>query len=416
MKILYLGDSPAVATGFGNVSRNLLDNLWYDHEDVEITVLGINDRGGWKNPNKFDKRYKVYPSIFDNYKDELGFTRLLNVLQNKDPEIRSQDWDVLILHIDSFLLASKTIDGIAYINYLNKEFALRPKMKTILYTPIDNPLIPPEWVETMQQFDVVATYSKYGKEMISAADKGLGNRVKVIYPGIDVSNFHPIKDFKRVVKIGESEFDLKDRFVIGYVGRNQWRKDYFHLVKIFSEFKKKYPEAYLYMHTNPSDTQHDGGDIFELCNSFGLNLGEDYFVPVNHEDNQGIKRNSMNEVYNMMDVFLSCSMGEGFGLPYVEAMAAGVPVVLPDNTTSPELTGDGKWGYMYFQNNSVCFGTWDLMRERPLPDIDDAIEVLEACKSNMGSWNKKVTAAARDFVLKEVNAEKFADEFWEVIK
>ena len=416
MKILYVGDSPAVATGFGNVSRNLLDGIAFNHKDADITVIGINDRGGWKDPKRYN--YKIYPAIYDNYEDELGLKRLLNVLKGTDPEIPNQEWDVLIIHYDSFLLASKTIDGVAYINYLIQEFANRPKMKTILYTPIDSKEIAPSWIESMQQFDTIITYSKYGKEMITNANKQLGNRTKVIYPGIDVKNFFPIKNFDKKVYIGDTEIDLNKRFVVGYVGRNQWRKDYFHLVKIFSEFKKIHKEAFLYMHTNPVDSNHDGGDILELCKNFGLYLGEDYYVPIGHNDNTGIKRTDMNQVYNMMEVFLSCSMGEGFGLPYVEAMAAGVPVILPENTTSFELVGEeAQRGILCQTDNSVCFGAWDLMRERPIIDTSEAVHLLEVIylrRKEKDIIDKKIQA--RNFVLQECNADKFATEFWEVIK
>lgn len=415
-KILFLGDSPVVATGFGNVSRNLLTQLKKLDPELDITVIGINCFGGWYDMKEYPM--KIYTAVYSDFEDTLGFKRLLKVLEGKDPEIKENDFDILILSFDSWCLANVTIGGEAFIQRLRMTLeASEKKMLTVLYTPIDNPQIPPGWIETMKVFDIVATPSKYGKAMITATDKELGNRVKIIYNGLDTENFYPIKNFKKVINLGETKIDLTDRYVIGFVGRNQWRKDYFHLVKIFTEFKKKHKEAFLYMHTNPVDFQHDGGDIYELCRYFGLQLGEDYYVPVDHEDNKGIPRQGMNEVYNMMDVFLSCSLGEGFGLPYVEAMLAGVPVILPENTTSEELLrkpGGDLRGLMYKTKNTVCFGSFDLMRERPLPDPDLAFEALEIMYSRKQAGMKETIKLAREFAL-TITAEKMGKEFYELL-
>src|SRR5262249_13903522 len=43
-------------------------------------------------------------------------------------------------------------------------------------------------------------------------------------------------------------------------------------------------------------------------------------------------------LYAAADLFVSPTWHEGFGLPIVEAMAVGVPVVTSDVTTLPEIT------------------------------------------------------------------------------
>jgi glycosyltransferase involved in cell wall biosynthesis len=48
-------------------------------------------------------------------------------------------------------------------------------------------------------------------------------------------------------------------------------------------------------------------------------------------------RKEMNKVYNVMDVFMLSTSGEGFGIPILEAMACEVPCVVTDYTTTYEL-------------------------------------------------------------------------------
>ena len=46
-------------------------------------------------------------------------------------------------------------------------------------------------------------------------------------------------------------------------------------------------------------------------------------------------------LYSAADVFVLPSLYEGFGIPVVEAMACGTPVVCADNSSLPEAAGDG---------------------------------------------------------------------------
>ncbi len=48
----------------------------------------------------------------------------------------------------------------------------------------------------------------------------------------------------------------------------------------------------------------------------------------------------MPALYNLADVFVYPSLYEGFGLPVLEAMACGCPVVSSNLTSLPEVAGD----------------------------------------------------------------------------
>jgi D-inositol-3-phosphate glycosyltransferase len=51
----------------------------------------------------------------------------------------------------------------------------------------------------------------------------------------------------------------------------------------------------------------------------------------------------MRETYNCFDVAISTTQGEGFGLTTLEAMACGVPVIIPDWAALGEWTKDAAW-------------------------------------------------------------------------
>ncbi len=58
----------------------------------------------------------------------------------------------------------------------------------------------------------------------------------------------------------------------------------------------------------------------------------------------GIDREALADLYRQAWLFLSPSTYEGFGLPYVEAMACGTPVVATPNPGSCEVLADGRYG------------------------------------------------------------------------
>ena len=54
-----------------------------------------------------------------------------------------------------------------------------------------------------------------------------------------------------------------------------------------------------------------------------------------------VTEQDLNDWYGCIDVLLASTYGEGFGLPIVEAMAAGVPVITTRCSSMEELNPDG---------------------------------------------------------------------------
>jgi len=60
----------------------------------------------------------------------------------------------------------------------------------------------------------------------------------------------------------------------------------------------------------------------------------------------GISTPELARLYRSAWVYASPSTYEGFGLPYVEAMASGTPVIATPNPGSREILADGKFGLL----------------------------------------------------------------------
>ncbi len=72
-----------------------------------------------------------------------------------------------------------------------------------------------------------------------------------------------------------------------------------------------------------------------------VGIGDKLFYTKKEVYFDGFSEEGMARVYNCFDVLLHCSLGEGFGMPIIEAQACGVPVIVSDFSSMPEVCGQG---------------------------------------------------------------------------
>ena len=123
------------------------------------------------------------------------------------------------------------------------------------------------------------------------------------------------------------------QFVL-YVGGNEDRKNINFLIEAFGEISNKLPGLKLKLvgnNFNDNSNPHTKAQK-ELVNSLGLSKKVDFIGFVSDREK--------NELYCRAALFAFPSLYEGFGLPILEAMQAGCPVVAFKNSSLPEVAGD----------------------------------------------------------------------------
>ena len=149
---------------------------------------------------------------------------------------------------------------------------------------------------------------------------GVENILEPIPHGIPPDIYHPFDDVtKRNLR---DSMGLKNKFVIGTVAKNIIRKRLNDVVKVFSMVLSSIDDSVLIIKTD-KEVSKDGYNLPILLNSYDFServiiLKGDY------------SHNKMTDLYNCMDVYIQLSEWEGFGIPVVEAMACGIPVVTHD--------------------------------------------------------------------------------------
>ena len=184
-----------------------------------------------------------------------------------------------------------------------------------------------------------------------------------------------------------------DRFVVMMNAANKGivpnRKSFGENLLAFSLFAKKHDDALLYLHTEQFGAM-GGIDLVKLVNAVGIPEHQVKFVDQFAYRNQ-IPNHILAGLYSMSDVLLSVSMGEGFGIPVIEAQACGTPVIVSDWTAQPELCGDG-WVV-------ETQPWWDPMQDSwfATPLVSGIVDALEQAYSRGGGHSDKAVTWASEY-------------------
>ena len=360
LKLLCYFDSPTCATGFATVSRNILLSL-YDTHKYDISILGINHDGSYYDQNKFP--YKIYPAVnaLRNEMDVYGRNSLLRMLS-------TQPVDILFMIQDTFIVQT----------FLDKVLELRSKLPKerqfiiVYYYPIDGKP-KKEWIENVVcKIDFPVTYTEYAKRE-SYEVLGKEFPLDIIHHGVNKQDFYVVSDDKKFLFKNQNFKDHKDDFFILNVNRNQPRKDLYRSLCAFKLFHDKIPNSFYFINCQANDV---GGNIRDIASNIGLELYKDYSFPGNFDANQGYPIEVINMFYNISDLVISTTIGEGYGLSILEGMATKTPLLFPNNTAITEVIGENEErGYLCKSgedmDHTICLGMQDNNIIRPLINVED---------------------------------------------
>ncbi len=156
------------------------------------------------------------------------------------------------------------------------------------------------------------------------------DKVKVIHNGIE-EKFTPVKDQSLLTKV-KKKYNLPDRFIL-YLGSTKPYKNLNGTLEAFSKLKKMYLNSGNHIYLVIGGLRHFHRSGLERKVKV-LGIEEDFF-------NIGyIAEEDLSAVYSLAEVFLFPSIWEGFGLPALEAMACGTPVVASNTSSPPEVVGE----------------------------------------------------------------------------
>jgi glycosyltransferase involved in cell wall biosynthesis len=195
----------------------------------------------------------------------------------------------------------------------------------------------------------------------------LKSKIKVVPHGNNSKEFYPlpeeeIKEFRKGF-FGEEN---AEKFIITNINRNQPRKDIpntiFGFIEAKNNWKEDLPKPFLYLHCHPQDPM--GWDIRGIMLQTDLVENIDYKLLPKEMEEEMADMETLNKIYNASDVYLSTTLGEGWGLTFSEAMSVKLPVVAPYSTSFIEMSNYGKNAYMLDTLYPYCHTNDNVIREQ----------------------------------------------------
>lgn len=183
--------------------------------------------------------------------------------------------------------------------------------------PVDMHPLPRLIREKISQAFRRIVFSKFGLEEVNAA----GLDAYYVPHGVNTKVFRPGDRKQLRQQLGFPE----DVFLVGMVAANKGnpsRKAFTPQLEAYAAFHKRHPDSLLYLHTSTGERgENSGVNLVEFLNHLGLQPVRDYVFCDQYMNLLGFPDAHMSALYNAFDVHMLVSMGEGFGIPILEAQA-----------------------------------------------------------------------------------------------
>ncbi len=207
-------------------------------------------------------------------------------------------------------------------------------------------------------------------------------RITVVQGAVDHARYRPIDDDAAKARV-RAKYDIGDGpFILG-LSRLEPRKNFSRLIRAYHQAREEAGLPHKLIIGGGKGWLYD--EIFATVQDLGLT--ESVHLPgfINEAD--------LPVLYNAAEFFAYPSLYEGFGLPVIEALACGTPVLTADNSCLPEAGGLGAH-YVDAQDvNSIAAGLIKLATDADERQRLRAMGLIHAAQFTWGNSAEQLLAA-----------------------
>lgn len=193
----------------------------------------------------------------------------------------------------------------------------------------ENPKPLSEYEDSIKKSDIILTVSESSKKGILKYFNADSNKIRIVSPGIYLEDYNKIYS-KEQYNIVMEKYELPDKFIL-YLGTIEPRKNIDRLILAFEKYKTINNNNLKLIIAGKKGWKYE--KIFETYQNSKYKEDIRFIDYINEEDKILL--------YKLAKLFIFPSLYEGFGMPVLEAMAAGTPVITSNVSSLPEVAGKG---------------------------------------------------------------------------
>lgn len=176
--------------------------------------------------------------------------------------------------------------------------------------------------------DVILTVSEFSKREIELYLRVPSDKIEVVYNGVDMDKYHADYSQQQIEQIKEV-YQISGDYLL-YLGTLEPRKNIESLITAYGLLKQEKKQIPKLVLVGKKGWMYDL--IFELVKELGL-VNDVIFTGYVAEEDVPI-------LMCGASIFVFPSLYEGFGIPPLEAMACGTPVITSNVSSLPEVVGN----------------------------------------------------------------------------
>ncbi len=282
---------------------------------------------------------------------------------------------------DVYHLANESLASLLLFNRLKPSivtvhglmtYLLKKKKQRNLYQNAIHQFFDALAVRGLRKAQKIITVSHFLKqELINHTGIPDGN-IRVIHEAVD----HQVFRTKTIDDEFRNKHGLLNKYrYILYVGSEQPNKNFLLLIKAFARIHNRFTNVKLLKIGQP-EFQTERKKALRLIEELGI---KDKVIFLGHIGEE------LPLFYNVSEIFVYPSSFEGFGLPPLEAMACGVPVICSNAGALPEVTGSAAASIDRIDIDSLAEMMEKLLDDKPLREeyISRGME-----NANRFSWDQ----------------------------
>lgn len=176
--------------------------------------------------------------------------------------------------------------------------------------------------------DLIITVSEFSKNEIIKYLSIPASNIHVVYNGVDLEQYHEIDDSLQIETV-KQKYGIAGDYLL-YLGTLEPRKNLDSLLTAYMNLKREQENVPDLVLAGKKGWLYDS--MFEKVQEYGLQENVIFPGYIASEDAPALLSGAL--------VFVFPSLYEGFGIPPLEAMACGTPVIVSNSASLPEVVGD----------------------------------------------------------------------------